>query len=95
MCTLSGAKRFDADFLLCYLLLNFPYVDEAISLYGSVMMHAFGDGTAEDAALNEKALTARRVSLMGRLLTATEIRSAQRYWHVLHGDASSNIYPKR
>lgn len=59
------------------------------------MIHAFGDGTAEDGALNEKAETARRVSLMGRLLTATEVRSAQRYWHVLHGDTSSTIYPKR
>ena len=68
---------------------------EAIALYGSVMMHAWGDGTADDSALNEFGLTARRVSLMGRLLSATEVRSAQRYWHVLHGEqATKSIYPK-
>ena len=68
---------------------------EAIALYGSVMMHAWGDGTADDSALNGFGLTARRVSLMGRLLSATEVRSAQRYWHVLHGEqATKSIYPK-
>ena len=68
---------------------------EAIALYGSVMMHAWGDGTADDSALNEFGLTARRISLMGRLLSATEVRSAQRYWHVLHGEqAIKSIYPK-
>ena len=68
---------------------------EAIALYGSVMMHAFGDGTADDSTLNEFGLTARRISLMGRLLSATEVRSAQRYWHVLHGEqATKSIYPQ-
>ena len=68
---------------------------EAIALYGSVMIHAWGDGTADDSALNEFGLTARRISLMGRLLSATEVRSAQRYWHVLHGEqATKSIYPK-
>ena len=68
---------------------------EAIALYGSVMMHAWGDGTADDSALNEHGLTARRVREMGRLLTATEVRSAQRYWHVLHGkEAAKSVYPQ-
>mmetsp|Transcript_27019 Transcript_27019/g.45940 ORF Transcript_27019/g.45940 Transcript_27019/m.45940 type:complete len:1169 (-) Transcript_27019:103-3609(-) len=69
---------------------------EAIALYGSVCMHVWGDGTVDDPSVANNADVARRVSLMGRLLTATEVRSAQRYWHVLHGDTpSKTIYPKQ
>jgi len=69
---------------------------EAIALYGTVTMHAWGDGTVDNPSLSKNADVARRVSLMGRLLAATEVRSAQRYWHVLHGDTPSmTIYPKQ
>ena len=58
-------------------------------------MHAWGDGTADDKTLNDHGLTARRIREMGRLLTATEVRLAQRYWHVLHGkEATKSIYPQ-
>jgi endo-1,3(4)-beta-glucanase len=68
---------------------------EAISLYGAVMVHAWGDGVSSDVKENNNAKTATRVRDMGRLLTATEIRSAARYWHVLHGDVNTRpIYPK-
>ena len=69
---------------------------EGIALYGSVMMHAWGDGIVDNPSVAASEDVARRVSLMGRLLAATEVRSAQRYWHVLHGDTPSNtIYPKQ
>lgn len=69
---------------------------EGISLYGSVMQHAWGDTTAADPSMLKSAAIARRVSLMGRLLAATEVRSAERYWHVLHGDTpSKTIYPRQ
>uniref|UniRef100_A0A7R9WNG1 glucan endo-1,3-beta-D-glucosidase n=1 Tax=Craspedostauros australis TaxID=1486917 RepID=A0A7R9WNG1_9STRA len=32
---------------------------------------------------------------VGRLLTATEVRSAQRYWHVVQNDEALRIYPKQ
>ena len=69
---------------------------EGIALYGSVCMHAWGDDTVDNPSVATNADVARRVSLMGRLLAATEVRSAQRYWHVLHGDTpSKTIYPKQ
>lgn len=62
---------------------------EAIGLYGSVMVTAFQ--LAEDT---EQTKIAAEVRDVGRLLCATEIRSADRYWHVLHGDdAEHTIYP--
>jgi len=68
---------------------------EAIGLYGEVMVRAWGGGVSSDLSKNDNANRASRVRDMGRLLTATEIRSAERYWHVLHGDLASNtIYPK-
>ena len=69
---------------------------EGIALYGSVCMHAWGDGTVHDLSVEKNVDVARRVSLIGRLLTATEVRSARRYWHVLHGDTpSKSIYPEQ
>jgi len=59
------------------------------------MVHAWGDGISSQASDLDKVDRSHRVSLMGQLLTATEIRSAQRYWHVMHGDSDSNIYPKQ
>jgi len=59
------------------------------------MVRVWGDGVSSDVSENHNAERASRVRDMGRLLTATEIRSAQRYWHVLHGDLAVNtIYPK-
>mmetsp|Transcript_32036 Transcript_32036/g.95977 ORF Transcript_32036/g.95977 Transcript_32036/m.95977 type:complete len:1250 (-) Transcript_32036:130-3879(-) len=67
---------------------------ESISLYGAVMLRAWGNGISASDAENDNAKTAGRVMDMGRLLTATELRSAQRYWHVLHGDSVTNtVYP--
>jgi hypothetical protein len=40
-----------------------------------------------------KASVSRHVREVGRLLTATEIRSADRYWHVRQTGPKSGIYP--
>lgn len=40
-----------------------------------------------------KAKVARHVRDVGRLLTATELRSADTYWHVRQSGPKSGIYP--
>lgn len=67
---------------------------EAIGLYGAVMVHAFGDGVSSSVIDNDNAVVSSRVRDMGRLLTATELRSARRYWHVSRGDESRSVYPE-
>eukprot|EP00551_Chaetoceros_affinis_P012648 CAMPEP_0203685684 /NCGR_PEP_ID=MMETSP0090-20130426/48675_1 /ASSEMBLY_ACC=CAM_ASM_001088 /TAXON_ID=426623 /ORGANISM="Chaetoceros affinis, Strain CCMP159" /LENGTH=416 /DNA_ID=CAMNT_0050554887 /DNA_START=424 /DNA_END=1674 /DNA_ORIENTATION=+ len=64
---------------------------EAISMFGKVMADNFGAiQTIENQA---KASVARHIRDVGRLLTATELRSADRYWHVRQTGPKSGIYP--
>lgn len=67
---------------------------EGIAMYGAVMVEAWGAGRSSDPTDTKNSHTASRVRDLGRLLTATELRSADRYWHVWHGNDSRNIYPK-
>lgn len=60
---------------------------EGIAMYGSVMMKAFGNGKSSNESDNENAHTACHIFNIGRFLATTEIRSADRYWHV--------YFPKR
>ena len=55
---------------------------EGIAMFGSVMMESFGSGKSASLSDNQNAHTARRISDIGRLLMATEIRATDRYWHV-------------
>jgi endo-1,3(4)-beta-glucanase len=59
---------------------------EAIGLYGKEMMQAFKHDS-------EQAAVAKQVFNYGQLLTASEIRSAQKYWHVLES-SHDRQYPK-
>lgn len=59
---------------------------EAIGLFGKEMVQAF----KEDP---EQAAVAEQVFNYGQLLTASEIRSAKKYWHVLES-AHKRQYPK-
>lgn len=66
---------------------------EAVGLYGDVMQAGFfGSDHQEDRILYDSALRTRD---MGRLLMATEIRSAKTYWHVQSPGAAgvTRIYP--
>jgi len=66
---------------------------EAVALYGKAMMDIFKTSRVPTAnALYEDAL---RVRDMGRLLLATEIRSARTYWHVQKRDTLGvdRVYP--
>ena len=72
---------------------------EAISAYESVALfgESFVNIYSKSAKANEKALldVATRVRDMGRLLVATEIRSAKTYWHVQQPNTSgvTRVYP--
>lgn len=60
---------------------------ESVSLFGKVMSNIFSnDGDVV------KAERADSVLKLGRLLAATELRSAKRYWHVLQDDGSNAIF---
>jgi len=61
---------------------------EAVSLFGQEMVSAWND------AGNERmAEVASHINDVGRLLTATEVRAADYYWHVRKHDDSMKIYP--
>jgi endo-1,3(4)-beta-glucanase len=66
---------------------------EAIALYGKTMYAQFSGAAEKD---NKNAATAASVRDMGRLLLATELRSADTYWHVRKRDSAKypRIYPK-
>ena len=66
---------------------------EAVALFGSVMAHNWGKDA--DVASPAKATRARHIRDVGRLLTATEVRSADRYWHVRQRGPKSGIYPEQ
>ena len=65
---------------------------EAVSMFGSVMMKAFGNGVSTDESYNKNANVACQIFNIGRFLTATEIRSADRYWHV-YSPKRNKVYP--
>jgi len=65
---------------------------EAIALYGLAMSQAWSDSSGEGS---DEAATSRHIKDVGRLLTATELRAADRYWHVRHTGPKSGIYPKQ
>ena len=67
---------------------------EAIAMYGSVMMKAWGNSRSAKQSDNENAITACRIFNIGRFLCTTEIRSADRYWHV-YSPKRDQIYPDR
>lgn len=46
-----------------------------------------------DIKIKGQAAVSRHVRDVGRLLTATELRSADRYWHVRQSGEKSGIYP--
>ena len=60
---------------------------EAVTVYGSTMAQAW-----EEVRSQANQVTAQRVHRAGQVLTATELRSARQYWHVMK-DESIKIYP--
>ena len=61
---------------------------EGIALYGAAMVDIFSkSGHAADLEL------AKLVRDAGQLLTSTELRAANRYWHVWSSDDHVNTYP--
>jgi hypothetical protein len=67
---------------------------EAVAMYGAVMVEAWGGGkSTSNSTYMKNAYTAARVRDVGRLLSASELRSADRYWHVYHGNNRRMIYP--
>lgn len=64
---------------------------EAVSLFGAVMAKNWARD--DDPAGRAHATNARHIRDVGRLLTATEVRSADRYWHVRQEGPKKGIYP--
>ena len=65
---------------------------EAVALYGDVLYTQWGASDSITEKFNDEASIAGSVRDMGRLLLATELRSADRYWHVRKD--GPRIYPK-
>jgi endo-1,3(4)-beta-glucanase len=61
---------------------------EAVALYGAVMVDVFSDSGS-----NEQLETAKIIRNAGQLLTATELRAANNYWHVWSSKTHANTYP--
>jgi len=62
---------------------------EAVAVYGSTMVRVFEEADASSSQLEQ----AKAVQNAGQLLTLTEVRAANRYWHVWSSDEHTNIYP--
>lgn len=62
---------------------------EAVALFGTVMVDAFGGETSRD----DKVAAAKLVRDVGQLLTVTEVKAANRYWHVWQSDTHNRTYP--
>ena len=60
---------------------------EAITLFGSTMVKVW-----EETRSQANVITSQKVENEGKVLTATELRSARRYWHVMK-DEPIKIYP--
>ena len=65
---------------------------EAMALYGDTMHTVWGSGASSTSSDNAYAATSASLRELSRLLLATEIRSADRYWHVRK--KNKRIYPK-
>lgn len=64
---------------------------EAVSLFGSVMVGKWSDDNSSEG--QKKVTICRHIRDVGRLLTSTEIRSADRYWHVRQEGPKAGVYP--
>lgn len=64
---------------------------EAVALYGDVANYNFEQSSTLIDKTNAE--NAKRIRDMGRLLLATEIRSANTYWHVSNKKDINRIYP--
>lgn len=62
---------------------------EAMALFGQVMT----DIMRKEGGTKEEKESARLVQNAGELLTMTEIRAANRYWHVYSSHTHNNTYP--
>jgi endo-1,3(4)-beta-glucanase len=62
---------------------------EAVALFGTVMVDAFGGEISRD----DKVEAAKLVRDVGQLLTVTEVKAANRYWHVWQSDTHNRTYP--
>ena len=62
---------------------------ESVALFGMAMIDAW-----DEVNDTKKAIASREVRDVGRMLTATEIRSTDRYYHIRHMDESKEIYPR-
>ena len=67
---------------------------EAVSLFGATAAERYDD-SAVNTIFYDRYQTSRRIKDLGRLLCATELRSAKTYWHVqsAHAVNVSRIYP--
>jgi len=61
---------------------------EGVALYGQVMTEIWRRD--QDA---QKVATSQQIADVGRLLTATELTSAKKYWHVPDRDDPTRVYP--
>lgn len=90
----SWASGFSADPMFPNIM-NQESLSEAIASYESVAL--FGKVMAavyDDAGEADKSSVASLIHKAGLVLTATEIRSTQKYWHVVHGAQDSiKVYP--
>jgi len=69
---------------------------EAVSLFGQVMIEAWEqDPNISNDTGNENVSKARSICDIGRLLTATELRAADRYWHLSHSKKKERVYPEQ
>ena len=60
---------------------------EAVALFGKTMMNVFADST-------DNMQVAEEIYKVGLMLTATELRSARRYYQVTHNQSEvRDIYP--
>jgi len=67
---------------------------EAIGMYGSIMVDVWKNYDSQDSQRIENIERALNIRDVGRILTATEVNAADRYWHVTHSKNGHNsIYP--
>jgi endo-1,3(4)-beta-glucanase len=64
---------------------------EGVALYGQVMMDIFGKSSKKGDS--NKQLVAKDVRDIGQFLTVTEVRAANRYWHVWNSPTHKSTYP--
>lgn len=62
---------------------------EAMALFGQVMT----DVMQKEGGTKEEKESAKLIQNTGELLTMTEIKAANRYWHVYSSDTHNNTYP--